>query len=205
MNRYQLGAAGAAIAGALAIATPVVAGATTATPITGNSAKAQCNGVINPGPGVGVSKELVGTPVPGHAPDGTAVVTYTFKLTVLGPGKDKGKIHVIDCAVEVPAMTTPKTLKGRTVAFSTDTTVAGPLHTTTVSLTVPADVRICDEAKITGSGHDNRSNIVCNGPVSPPPVVPDVPATALLVPFGAMAMGGVWLVNRRRQAGALSA
>jgi hypothetical protein len=166
MNRSGVAAAVLTVVTALALGSPLVVKA--ATGISGNPAKGWCKGVVDPGPGNGVLKELVGTPTPDTAPDGTAVVTYRFRLTLIGPGFEPGrKVHVADCAVVSVPNSAPTTLTGRKSTFSTQTDLVAPFSSTVVSLTVPAGVRICDEAKINGSGHDNRSNILCTGPVVP--------------------------------------
>jgi hypothetical protein len=166
MNRSGVAAAVLTVVTALALGSPQAAGA--ATGVSGNPAKGWCKGVVDPGPGNGVLKELAGTPTPDTAPDGTAIVTYSFRLTLIGPGFEPGrKVHVADCAVVSEPNSSLTTLTGRKSTFSTQTDLVAPFSSTVVSLTVPAGVRICDEAKINGSGHDNRSNILCTGPVVP--------------------------------------
>jgi hypothetical protein len=182
MNRSGVGAAVLTVVTALALGSPLVIDAATA--VSGNPAKGWCKGVVDPGPGNGVLKELIDTPIPDTAPDGTAVVTYRFRLTLIGDGFEPGRtVHVADCAVVTVPDSTPTTLSGRKSTFSTQVDLVAPFSSTVVSLTVPAAVRICDEAKINGSGHDNRSNILCTGPVVPtpptsPPGLPPVPAPA---------------------------
>jgi hypothetical protein len=185
MNRSGVAAAVLTVVTALALGSPQAVNA--ATGVSGNPAKGWCKGVVDPGPGNGVLKELVGTSTPDTAPDGTAVVTYSFRLTLIGPGFEPGrKVHVADCAVVSEPNSSLTTLTGRKSTFSTQTDLLGPFSSTVVSLTVPAGVRICDEAKINGSGHDNRSNILCTGPVPPtshsggvtsPPVPPTTAPT----------------------------
>ncbi|MEA2672276.1 MAG: hypothetical protein QOG45_2496 [Chloroflexota bacterium] len=183
MNRSGVGAAVLTVVTALALGSPLVVDATTA--VSGNPAKGWCKGVVDPGPGNGVLKELVDTPILDTAPDGTAVVTYRFRLTLIGPPFEPGRtVHVADCAVVSVPDSTPTTLSGRKSTFSTQVDLVAPFSSTVVSLTVPAAVRICDEAKVNGSGHDNRSNILCTGPaptsstggVSSTPVPPPAPA-----------------------------
>jgi hypothetical protein len=166
MNRSGVAAAVLTVVTALVLGSPLAVEA--ANGVSGNPAKGWCKGVVDPGPGNGVLKELVGTPTPGTAPDGTAVVTYSFRLTLIGPGFEPGrKVHVADCAVMSEPNSTPTTLTGRKSTFSTEADLVAPFSSTVVSLTVPAGVRICDEAKINGSGHDNRSKVICTGPVVP--------------------------------------
>jgi hypothetical protein len=166
MNRSGVAAAVLTAATALALGSPLVVRAATA--VSGNPAKGWCKGVVDPGPGDGVLKELAGTPTPETASDGTALVTYRFRLTLIGPGFEPGrKVHVADCAVVSESKSTLTTLTGLKSTFSTETDLVAPFSSTVVSLTVPAGVRICDEAKINGSRHDNRSNILCTGPVVP--------------------------------------
>jgi hypothetical protein len=187
MNRSGVAAAVLTVVTALALGSPQAV--TAASGVSGNPAKGWCKGVVDPGPGNGVLKELAGTPTPDTAPDGTAVVTYSFRLTLIGPGFEPGrKVHVADCAVVSEPNSSPTTLTGRKSTFSTQTDLVGPFSSTVVSLTVPAGVRICDEAKINGSGHDNRSNILCTGPVVPTPSPPPLPTTA---PSGVAAAHGV--------------
>lgn len=188
MNRSGVAAAVLTVVTALALGSLQAVKA--ATGVSGNPAKGWCKGVVDPGPGKGVLKELVGTPTAETAPDGTAVVTYSFRLTLVGPGFEPGrKVHVADCAVVSEPTGSLSTLTGRKSTFSTQTDLVAPFSSTVVSLTVPAAVRICDEAKINGSGHDNRSNILCTGPVAPtssshgvtsapPPPPPPAPITA---------------------------
>jgi hypothetical protein len=184
MNRSGVGAAVLTVVTALSLGSPLVVDAATA--VSGNPAKGWCKGVVDPGPGDGVLKELVDTPIADTAPDGTAVVTYRFRLTLVGSPFEPGRtVHVADCAVVSEPNSTPTTLSGRKSTFSTQVDLVAPFSSTVVSLTVPAAVRICDEAKVNGSHHDNRSNILCTGPVAPTsstggvsstPVPPPVPA-----------------------------
>jgi hypothetical protein len=179
--RRGLAVAWVVVPTALALGSSAVAGDTTA--VTGNPIKGWCEGVLRPGAGDGIAKVTVGQPTLGTASDGTAVATYTFQLTLTGATFGAGRnVHVADCAVAVAANATPTTLSGLKPKFSTQEDVPGPITSVEVSLTVPAAVRICDEAKINSSVHHIRSNVVCSGPVPQAVSTPSPPAAPPVAP-----------------------